>query len=612
VVEQKKQPLTSEVSRPLRELLEEIATKCTGCGKCTRTCAFLSERGKPGKIASTFDLKAPGAFRMAFDCSLCELCKAVCPEEIDPSALFLEMRREAVRRGEGTFPEHKVIRAYESRGQSKTFSLYAIPEGCDTIFFPGCNLPGSRPERVIQVIEHLQGSIPRLGVVLDCCAKPSHDLGDQARFEAHFFRLREFLLEKGVRTVIVACPNCHKVFARYGNDLSVRTVYEVFDEIGPPERWVATGSVTIHDPCAVRWETAIHGAVRNLVARSGLTVDEMRAQGKKTFCCGEGGSVGFIRPEFSREWTNKRMKDAAGRTLVTYCAGCAGFLSRSAPTHHLLDLLFEPEATLGHRVRPARTPITYFNRLRLKNRLKRSFARARIWEGPLEAETEKKKVLVPRFLLLVLIVASAFGVRYSGAMEYLAQDNLRQVISNAGPVAPLLFVGLYSLAPVLFLPGLPFAVVAGILFGPILGVLYAITGATIGATVAFFVGRTIGRSWIEEKITDPRLRRLDEAVERHGWKVVAFTRLIPLFPFNLLNYAFGLTRIRAIPYIAASFIFMLPACVAYVVFASSLADVLAGRISAPFVWGLVSIVIVGLIPVLYRRLREKKGVSGII
>ena len=147
----------------------------------------------------------------------------------------------------------------------------------------------------------------------------------------------------------------------------------------------------------------------------------------------------------------------------------------------------------------------------------------------------------------------------------------------------------------------------GILFGPFWGVVYTITGATIGACIAFLVARYVARDWVERKVRGPQWRRLDEGVEKQGWKVVAFTRLIPLFPFNLLNYAFGLTGIRFLPYAVASFFFMLPACIAYIVFSSSLLDLLKGKISLTFAAGLGLVILLSLLPFFYRRYKAKKA-----
>jgi uncharacterized membrane protein YdjX (TVP38/TMEM64 family) len=161
----------------------------------------------------------------------------------------------------------------------------------------------------------------------------------------------------------------------------------------------------------------------------------------------------------------------------------------------------------------------------------------------------------------------------------------------------------YAIAPMLFLPGLPITIAGGVLFGPFWGVVYAITGATIGACLAFLISRHLARDWIERKLSGPGWRRLDEEVYRHGWKVVALTRLIPLFPFNLLNYAFGLTKVKFLHYAAATFVCMLPACIAFIVFSSSLLNVIQGRMSPEFIIGLVLIVLVSTIPIIYRKRR---------
>jgi uncharacterized membrane protein YdjX (TVP38/TMEM64 family) len=212
-----------------------------------------------------------------------------------------------------------------------------------------------------------------------------------------------------------------------------------------------------------------------------------------------------------------------------------------------------------------------------------------------------------RILLLGVIAATILAFRLTGATRYLDQETLRQWIEGYGGLAPFVYMLTYALAPSLLLPGLPITIAGGVLFGPFWGVVYAITGATIGACIAFLIARYVARDWVERKLRSPRWRRLDEGVEKHGWKVVAFTRLIPLFPFNLLNYAFGLTRIKFLQYTVATFFCMLPACIAFIVFSSSLLDLLKGRISLIFLVGLGLVILVSLIPLLYGRYKKKKG-----
>ncbi|MDP3285000.1 MAG: TVP38/TMEM64 family protein [Desulfobacterales bacterium] len=223
-----------------------------------------------------------------------------------------------------------------------------------------------------------------------------------------------------------------------------------------------------------------------------------------------------------------------------------------------------------------------------------------------------KKSLWPRLLIFVLIMGGIAAIRLTGATRFLDQETLRNSIQSIGLWAPALYILLYTLAPVLFLPGLPITLVGGILFGPFWGVIYTIFSATAGACLAFLVARYVGRDWVSGKFKSPRWRKLDEGVERQGWKVVAFTRLIPLFPFNLLNYAFGLTKIGFIPYAVTSFICMLPACIAFIVFSSSLFDIIKGKISPTFIIGISLIIAVSLIPVFYRYYKQKTKLPDLL
>lgn len=209
-----------------------------------------------------------------------------------------------------------------------------------------------------------------------------------------------------------------------------------------------------------------------------------------------------------------------------------------------------------------------------------------------------------RIAILALIVSAIVAVLATGATRYLEQETLRNLIQGYGMLAPLLYMLVYTVAPALFLPGLPITIVGGLLFGPFWGVVYTITSSTMGACLAFLISRYLARDWIERKLRSPRWKRLDGEVERHGWKVVALTRLIPLFPFNLLNYAFGLTKVKFVHYALTTFVCMLPACIAFIVFSSSLLDVIRGRISLTFVVGLALVVLVMLIPILYQRRRK--------
>jgi len=135
-------------------------------------------------------------------------------------------------------------------------------------------------------------------------------------------------------------------------------------------------------------------------------------------------------------------------------------------------------------------------------------------------------------------------------------------VESAGVAGPLLFIALYAAATVLFLPGAVITLAGGALFGPAWGMVWSLSGATLGAALAFLLARYLGAGWVTRR-AGPRLARLNDGVAAEGWRFIAFVRLVPLFPFNLLNYALGLTRIRFVTYVVASAVFMLPGALAY-------------------------------------------------
>ncbi|VAW23909.1 DedA family protein, putative [hydrothermal vent metagenome] len=135
-------------------------------------------------------------------------------------------------------------------------------------------------------------------------------------------------------------------------------------------------------------------------------------------------------------------------------------------------------------------------------------------------------------------------------------------LSQLGLWAPLAYMVLFALGTILFAPGALFALAGGALFGPLWGTLFNLLGATIGATIAFLIARYLAGDWVQSK-TGSRLQRLIEGVEAEGWRFVALIRLVPIFPFNLSNYAFGLTKIPLFTYALTSLITMIPGALAY-------------------------------------------------
>jgi hypothetical protein len=295
----------------------------------------------------------------------------VCPENLDPAALFLNVRRLCCDAGHLDESKYDSILGYEKKGTSKHFSWYGLPEGCDTIFFPGCTLPGTRPEVTTGLFRQIRQMIPSVGLVLDCCTKSSHDLGRSEHFKKIFGEMHGYLVSQGIRTVLTACPNCTKIFRQYGHGLIVKTVYEILRPPASNDYLPGNGvTLSVHDPCPLRNDQDTQQAIRKMLGEMGLVVKEMQHRGKQTLCCGEGGTVAAVKPQWAREWALIRERESAGRTIVTYCAGCTGYLNRVVPTLHILDVLFRQVNSQG-KAKVAKAPFTYWHRLRLKRAMLR-------------------------------------------------------------------------------------------------------------------------------------------------------------------------------------------------------------------------------------------------
>jgi uncharacterized membrane protein YdjX (TVP38/TMEM64 family)/sulfur relay (sulfurtransferase) complex TusBCD TusD component (DsrE family)/rhodanese-related sulfurtransferase len=206
---------------------------------------------------------------------------------------------------------------------------------------------------------------------------------------------------------------------------------------------------------------------------------------------------------------------------------------------------------------------------------------------------------------IVLFAALAAAI----LLAYLYRDLLNVAaleswIKAAGALGPVLYMAVYAIATVLFLPGSVLTLAGGALFGPVWGTLYSLTGATLGATVAFLAARYFASDWVSRKASG-WTKQLIEGVEKEGWRFVAFVRLVPLFPFNLLNYALGLTRIGLVAYIVASYVFMFPGALAYTYLGYAGREAVAGG-EGLIQKGLLALALLGLVaflPSLIKRLR---------
>lgn len=224
----------------------------------------------------------------------------------------------------------------------------------------------------------------------------------------------------------------------------------------------------------------------------------------------------------------------------------------------------------------------------------------------MNSETKPKDI--GRLALAVALTAGlvlAFFYRHE-----LTGEALQQWLAHAGAWASASFVGIYAVATVLFFPGSILTLAAGAVFGPVLGTLCSLSGATLGATLAFLIARYFASDWVA-RTSGGRLKQLIEGVEAEGWRFVAFVRLVPLFPFNLANYALGLTRVPLLAYVVASFVFMLPGALAYAWLGHAGRAVVDGNEGAirSALLALAFLAAVAFLPRLVRRYRTAKMIT---
>ena len=213
------------------------------------------------------------------------------------------------------------------------------------------------------------------------------------------------------------------------------------------------------------------------------------------------------------------------------------------------------------------------------------------------------RIVLPRLLLgLVLVAGSLWLVLYRNQLDPALIENAMRTL---GPLGPAAHVVLFALGTILFVPGILFALAGGVLFGPVWGTILNLAGATLGATAAFLAARYVTGDLVRRK-AGGRLDRLIAGVEAEGWRFVAFVRLVPLVPFNLLNYALGLTRIPLVPYVLASLVCMAPGAVAYTWLGYAGREAAAGNVAA-IRYGLLALGLLAAIALLPRLVRRLRG-----
>lgn len=157
---------------------------------------------------------------------------------------------------------------------------------------------------------------------------------------------------------------------------------------------------------------------------------------------------------------------------------------------------------------------------------------------------------------MTLIVFASFN------REIFEPDKIKNFIDGLGIFAPLVFISIYIFAAIAFLPSFVFTMLGGLVFGTVWGGIYSLLGATLGAMLSFLASRYIASDWLE-KSSSGLIQKLRDGSSEKGWRFVAFTRLVPVFPYNLQNYGYGITKMTCWQFTLTTFIAMAPSTFIY-------------------------------------------------
>lgn len=222
---------------------------------------------------------------------------------------------------------------------------------------------------------------------------------------------------------------------------------------------------------------------------------------------------------------------------------------------------------------------------------------------------EKKRIFrIGKFLLFVVIIISGyFFLRFTRFSQYLDPEKLRSFIASWESMAPSVFIAISAIRPVFLFPASILSIVGGILFGSLLGTLYAVAGSTLGAVVAYSLSKILGSDFIHI-IFGNQLLRIESILSEQGIRIIFVLRLIPVIPFDLVNYASGLVRVKFLDYVTGTALGLVPATFAYTFLGESLKRIY----SFQFLLSIIFFILLIYIPIQYERRRKMAGKPSLI
>ncbi len=223
--------------------------------------------------------------------------------------------------------------------------------------------------------------------------------------------------------------------------------------------------------------------------------------------------------------------------------------------------------------------------------------------------SEKKKGSAKNIIIFVAILIIGFVVAYfTGFIDFIKDvDAMQTFFNDLGIIGYIIYIVLYVIVAVFMLPASVITIIAGIVFGAVKGGIIALIGATVGACASFIVSRYIARDAIVSKFQDNAVfKKIEKGAEENGTSFLILTRLVPVFPYNVQNYAYGLTNVKLRTYALVSLVCMAPGAFIYAFMAGEIVtNGVSVKLLIQFTVAGLLLFVVSLIP---KYIAKKKGI----
>ncbi|EFL50620.1 4Fe-4S ferredoxin iron-sulfur binding domain protein [Solidesulfovibrio fructosivorans JJ]] len=344
------------------------AARCMQCDcmECVKVCEYLKHyKGYPKlyarQIYNNLSIVLGNHYlnRMIDSCTLCGLCTEVCPEDFSMAELCLHSRRDMVKRGKMPPSAHEFALEDMAFSNGPDCALVRTEPGqdaCAHLFFPGCQLAGEPDGRIPEAYAFLRQKLSGgVGLALGCCGAPALWAGRDPLFEEVVVAFKAQWEKLGKPRLITACSSCLSVFQQAAPEIPAVSLWQVMEsETGLPETagFSPAAPVAVHDSCTSRHNEPLQRAVRALLAKRGVTFEELPLSGRYTECCGFGGLAGNAHPQLAKAITERRAA-ASDKDFLATCAMCRDRLSHVGKrAYHLLDVLFPGQDAGDPAARP--------------------------------------------------------------------------------------------------------------------------------------------------------------------------------------------------------------------------------------------------------------------